>query len=651
MEEEKLTFLRRDFLYDNGLVTLLRYLKQHPESMENERENEVQVTVNQLRLRLLDDRLEISAPTPDDLWELYLLLRSKYYENVFIETDNKRAYYDPQTGEPIIRNKLSVYPFLARNERVKDLLVRAKIPIEQYRELEAKVKQLKKDEGQEKFEDKILYGKIKGKDVKEVPVVVFYPKEIMARRLAEQISSTDDDPENPCVACGSTKTIFIDAEGKKKVIDLMSTNNPFMYGISDAEGLFRDQRISRGREPLCYWCDLIYRAGMTYTFYMQNRAYLFYTSKLTDLYKLKSDLLPNSHEPRREILEETNIKSNFLQVPKIPTTGSHVQLLELMRQFSENDDIYQQLTGEEVNDEPRGDYSGATDDDFAFQLYEEQALATVLISFTVDSTGIKEGIVFDKFTYMLRILRAMRKHWQVPRQALIEEDEEDDEENEGIGSFDDFLATLIKYHYNEDGKEIKSKIYYQEELARCILEQHDVAPVLLEMSYYHLRKEGTTRGKTKTRFLSKKKLARFMILYLEVLKTSEELKRIHEICKELGSQIGRFAAGSKGGEGRKSYPENKSLVFQVREIGNMQQLSEFFKNFSYEVAKEDVGFILNEKSKTLDKSYAELIEVLITYSIEHPKDIPVIRNFLGVYAVQQFLRSKYAQEKQKNQKK
>jgi len=87
-----------------------------------------------------------------------------------------------------------------------------------------------------------------------------------------------------------------------------------------------------------------------------------------------------------------------------------------------------------------------------------------------------------------------------------------------------------------------------------------IEPTLMDLSYYNLSLENPS-------VLNPILLYEFLKEYLEVT-GMVDLKKLHETSMIVGNRIGYFAATAK----------NKTLLYQLREIGNLEGLTEFFKD-------------------------------------------------------------------------
>ena len=125
----------------------------------------------------------------------------------------------------------------------------------------------------------------------------------------------------------------------------------------------------------------------------------------------------------------------------------------------------------------------------------------------------------------------------------------------------------------------------------------------------------------------------FLKKYLEVTGMND-LRELHENCMLVGDRIGYFAANT----------DNKTLLYELREIGNLESLTEFFRDLEYAILKEDAGATWNSKPESKGEKYSDFINKILL-KVQSNKDTSLVRNYLGIYAVQKYMSTKYAKSK------
>jgi hypothetical protein len=185
-----------------------------------------------------------------------------------------------------------------------------------------------------------------------------------------------------------------------------------------------------------------------------------------------------------------------------------------------------------------------------------------------------------------------------------------------------FLHKLINYAFYKNISTFETKNMPREQLCYEILNGMPIDSTIFDLSYYNLSEDGSG--------LKPDLLYEFLEKYLEVIKMVD-LKELHEICRIIGDRIGYFAANTN----------KKTLLYQLREIGNLEGLIGFFKDLEYEILKENAGATWNSKPIGKEENYSNFINKLLI-NVQNNKDASFAKNYLGIYAVQKYLSTKYA---------
>lgn len=225
--------------------------------------------------------------------------------------------------------------------------------------------------------------------------------------------------------------------------------------------------------------------------------------------------------------------------------------------------------------------------------------------FIVTGRGVDDLKAYNKISYIVNLFERTRN----------------------VKSYDkQFLHSLINYAYYKDISTYETKNMPREELSRKIIEGMPIDSNITDLSYYNLSLDSPSG-------LNPNLLYEFLKEYLEAIGMTD-LKELHEICMLVGDRIGYFAGNLN----------NKNLLYPLREIGNIEGLTGFFKDLEYEIMKEDAGAIWNSKPEGKDKTYSELIREILLNAQNNQKII-LIRNYLAIYAVQKYLSTKFAKSK------
>lgn len=560
MVETTLNFEKRDFLYDNGLVNIFLTLQQDTRFKKILNENRViykntEISLNDLEMKISGISKEIK--------EIYFILRSLYYSNVFEETDNNKPYYDPEKDKVVIRPVLNVKPFLQRSERTKDLLPTISVSEEKFEELKNEEEETKKIfEG--KVSGKIQYGN------RGTKVFTYLRPDKLGDNIAKKVQ--DLIKGEPCAFCNSEYTKYLNTDGKKKSFVIASTNLIFDFGTGDKKPCFRDYR-SKNDIPLCFFCDLIYRYGLTKNYFVNNNVFVISSRSLNDSSNLKPALMI-SDEP---LPVESKLKTNFLDKVGFAATDINSRLLALLYKI------------------------------YSIIISRDELAKLNIFYFIVTSRGIDDLRNYNRMSYISKLFNKTRdiKSGEPSRP---------------------FIHQLINYAYYKNITKFETKNRPREILAGEILNGMPIDSTIMDLSYYNLSLENPSG-------LNPILLYEFLKEYLEVI-GMVDLKKLHETSRIVGNRIGYFAATSK----------NKTLLYQLREIGNLEGLTEFFKDLEYEILKEDAGGIWNKKLDDGEERYSDYINKLLT-DVQSNKDTLLARNYLGIYAVQKYLSTKYAKSK------
>ncbi|AUB58570.1 hypothetical protein BK008_09765 [Methanobacterium sp. MZ-A1] len=224
--------------------------------------------------------------------------------------------------------------------------------------------------------------------------------------------------------------------------------------------------------------------------------------------------------------------------------------------------------------------------------------------FVVDGTGIDDLKIYNKISYIVEL-------FDKTRDLKI--------------SGRPFFHLIMDYTYYKDIKTTKNK-NLPKKLAYEILNAMPIDFTLFYHSYYDFSSDSPSG-------LNQDLLYKFLETYLEVT-GMVDLKELHEICMIVGDRIGYFAANTN----------NKNLLYELREIGNLENLTEFFRDLEYAILKEDAGAIWNSKPDVKNEKYSDFIHKLLL-NVHSNKDTALVRNYLGIYAVQKYMSTKYAKSK------
>ncbi len=234
----------------------------------------------------------------------------------------------------------------------------------------------------------------------------------------------------------------------------------------------------------------------------------------------------------------------------------------------------------------------------------------IVYYFTATGTDVSNSGVYNKTSYIAKFFR------DVDSISYKTTDKEGRELERW------FFGQLINYMYQPDLKNAKNLL--REEFCSRILNQQVIDDLLIEISYYKLQKEEYN--------LNLISLYEFNKKYNNLLKMDEKIKDLHEAGKEVGEAVGSISADI----------ENKNILYQLREIEKYEGLTEFFKDFEYEILKVKEEDKKNKARGSLGNIKEKINEILRETSNEN---IRIVRNYLAIYAIQKYLSTQYAKLK------
>ena len=342
---------------------------------------------------------------------------------------------------------------------------------------------------------------------------------------------------------------------------------------------FKDMRTNK-RLPICFMCDLIYKYGLLYNFFNGNTHFIITTPMFSHTIKIKQRL-NISNKP----LLESGGGSNFVKSEgeKFFVSGEHSGLLLLLYK------IYKELIEKDPDD----------------------ICKIIVYYFTATSRDISNSGTYAKTSYIAELFKN------------IDDIRYSTKDKEGRKSDRWFFGRLVNYMDQEDLRNARNLL--KEEFCHRLLNCQFVDDLLVDISYYKLQ-----RGEDN---LNLNALYEFNKKYSGLLKMDEKIKKLHEAAKEVGSAVGSFSAEA----------ENKTILYQLREIEKYEGLTEFFKDFEYGVLKEKG----DEAGKVLLGKVKDNMDELLDWTSE--EDIRIVRNYLAVYAIQRYLGRQYAKSKQRGE--
>ncbi|HEC92427.1 MAG TPA: hypothetical protein ENI51_05470, partial [Candidatus Atribacteria bacterium] len=427
-EMHEISYVKRDFLYNNGLINAFLLLQKKPLGEEIESNNDrCIIRWKGIEVALSQNSLSFAC-NYEDLFEIYKFLMEKYFSSILEETDHLRSYISKDLKEVLIKPRVNTKLFASR-VKIKNLQKEysvEKIPYTVYKNLK---EDLKKKGGEYKnFDKKFWYGDEKKIDEeKDVEVVVFRRIDEIGKALSDNIVSLQRTNKD-CMICGSPFTELLMKNDRKKDICLESQNLVFDFGYSPP--INRDHRINK-KIPLCFMCDMFYRLSVIDNYFYNNSIFTFDLFSLIRLKEIKEELgITIDYKPR-----ENKIRTNVSSKDYLPISGPYSSLLNVLYH------IYQK------SKEKRG------------ELFSELK-GSQIIRFDMRSDSIDNCIFYNRLSYIFDLFEKI------------------DREN-----LNNFFRTLIVYCYYRGQK--KGSGIPREEVCKNTLFQFHIEPIILDVSYFY----------------------------------------------------------------------------------------------------------------------------------------------------------------------
>ncbi len=605
-EREELNLPLWDFLYNNGLVNIFitlcnnEYFKAHVNKI-----NDNEVIFKNVKINFLDTGLKISGNS-QEIFELYSLLRKFFYPFLFEESGeskNKKGYYDEKNDKFIVESKLAIAPRFGRLGRIDHMLPYLQVKDDKLKEIKQKFEEFKRANPKIEKESSIQHGKKK-------EVFVWKPPKELGENIAEKIKEIKHGKEK-CVICGSNYTKYIQKNNTKENKFLIeSTNLVFDFGSNNS---FKDMR-TQTQMPLCFMCDLVYKYGLFYNYFNIATHFIISTPLLLwnkEIKNLLPDILTN--KPISE-----NETSNFIKKTGeiFFVSGIYSQILLLLHK------IYSEIIKKDPDDIGK----------------------ITIYYFTATSDEITDSGVYNKTTYIAKFFEIVADKIQC-LEIVADKIQCLTTAKEKRQTSSNFFGKLINYLHQKDLK--KAQNVLKEEFCNRILNAQYIDDLLAEICYYNLQRGNgnlPSQGYLKNDEENKiNPLYEFNKRYINLLKMDEKTKVLHDVAKETGQShapmlpchtIVLHVVAKETGEKIGDFcakADNKNILYELREIEKYEGLTEFFKNFEYEVLKvmaDEAGKVLLEETK-------ENINKLLKETSE--EDIKIVRNYLAIYAIQKYI--------------
>jgi len=392
-------------------------------------------------------------------------------------------------------------------------------------------------------------------------------------------------------------------KGKKDYIGLDSKIHTFEWG----SGPFMDM-LPNKCEKVDKWEALIYWFGTRIKrFYNLNFFLYMNSNRLMSLLNFKKEMnisddkrrvkdqkteavktLPTNIDFKEQLSKDRITNTNYY----ISTSEEEFQLKFLMYLFSL---IYH------IEDR----YLGETDEKRKMRMENLFSSLQDITFFTYTQDDAMKSSL-NEYSRAYRIIKFFRKI----REYKI------NSENKNIFAYLSELITAIGL--SKSNKEINLNI---KSFSNKLLSFKSLRKNYFEASFDVL--ERGKRGLGKELFIFEK-------MYLEEIKEEVNNMDLHEKSKIIGEGMGFFEAQI----------DDKNLLFALRNIKNYKQLISYFKDFKFEVLKNQEKARFGAEFNT---SLADILENLYA----NPGNWEIIRDYIAIYAVDRYKSVSYAKEQNK----
>jgi hypothetical protein len=565
-------FNKRDVFYNNGLVNLKIYLDEYK--------------IEGLVYELSKNSLILKFPDGTD---------EKYYNEMFkgfitnnkivFHTNNDRLYWDKDNSCFIYHKKYDVQGKSSGND-VKNLY-KYITPTEIAKSIE------------EIFSNYMEFAKknnLKETSIKEDTKI--FKKDSTFKK------------ENQCkIPLLMTKSEAIESYIEYSVKGDSLNLDSKIHQFEDGGYCFRDM-LSNKDNYIDKWDALIYWYGVKTKRYYNSSFFIYLNSTdLLALYEIKKDL--DISDEAIEVKDEKNgtvksiptnvkltlqlkldgiINNNFY----ISNSTSEFQLKIFMYIISyiyHIENTYENADKERIRRRKEKLYSSITNISF--------------VTYTEDG-NMKSSL--DEYTKVYKIIIFLKK--------LLETTYLD---SSLFKYFADLITSVTMSKSDQEKVNLNIKKFCEN-----ILKFADLRKVYYEASFKILRNNKRRLGSG---------LYDFENIYLKETKRGDYIMSLHTKSKELGKEIGIFAANL----------EDKDLLFKLRNIKNQKQMVSYFKDLKFTVLKK-------QSEAKFSNEFNNIMEEILTGIEKKPIDWEIIRDYIAIYAVDKYRAATYAKQTAKGGK-
>lgn len=388
---------------------------------------------------------------------------------------------------------------------------------------------------------------------------------------------------------------------KNNEISLNSKIHTFEWGI----GPFADMLPNKG-EKLDKWDALIYWYGSRIKRFYNVNFYIYLNSRRLDyLLEFKKELrindekieykddkteeiktIPTNIDFRNQLFKD-GIKNPYFYISKSEAEFKLKFFMYLFSLIFHIEDSYERETEERYKKQKEG-------------LYEALKYIT-FFSYTQDGDMKSELNEYSKAYKLIKFFKKLKEY-------RMEKD------NKSIFTYLSELITALSL--SKSNKEVNLNI---KSFANNLLSFKNLRKSYLEASFDVLKNDKGRLGR---------ELYIFENLYLKEIKKEDLEMNLHRKSKIIGEGIGNFEAQI----------DDKNLLFTLRNIKNHKQLISYFKNFKFEVLK-------NQEKAKFNSEFLDSLRSILEEVEQKTENWELVRDYIAIYAIDKYKSSSYAMKK------
>ena len=550
-------FMKRDVFYNNGLVNLNKYLKEH--------------NIDGVYYNLDSEKFVLKFPMDMDKKYYYELFKGFIINNnIIFNTDNYKLYWDRDNScfvyarkydieGAAVNDKKNIYKYITASEigvSTEKLFIK-------YLEF-AKKNDLK--DGSIKNDKKLFKKDGDFKEEKKCNIPVLMTK-------SEAI-------ENYIEYCVKGNILKLDSK---------------IHQFEDGGYCFRDMLLNKDN-LIDKWDALIYWFGVKIKRYY-NSVYFIYlnSTNLLTLHELKNHFDISDETEKYRDKKTGKVKSSLTNVKMcsqlehdgiennnfyISSSISEFQLKFFMYMLSHIyhiEDDYEKSDRERIRKRVEKLYNNL--------------LKISFVTYTEDG-NMKSSL--DEYTKAYRVIVFLKR--------LIETKYD----NSTLFKYFADLITSISLS-KSDQEKVNLNI---KKFCENVLKFSDLRKIYYEVSFKILRNNKRRLGSG---------LYDFENIYLKEIKRGEYIMSLHTKSKELGREIGVFAANL----------DDKDLLFKLRSIKNQKQMVSYFKDLKFTVLRK-------QEDAKFSKGFNNTMEEILTEIEKSSANWEIIRDYMAIYAIDKY---------------